>query len=150
MFGYVAPVLSVLNDEQRLRYRSLYCGVCHALKERHGQSGRLSLSNDMTFLAMLLSSLYEPETVQKDSRCGIHPLKKHSFCSSSMIDYAADMNALLFFWKCEDQRMDDAGDQRTDEDPSRSKHGLLKGQFKTALRKKHNKVSVLPDFFQVQ
>ena len=59
MFGYVAPVLSVLNDEQRLRYRSLYCGVCHALKERHGQSGRLSLSNDMTFLAMLLSSLYE-------------------------------------------------------------------------------------------
>ena len=24
-----------------------------------------------------------------------------------MIDYAADMNALLFFWKCEDQRMDD-------------------------------------------
>lgn len=107
MFGYVAPVLSVLNDEQRLRYRSLYCGVCHALKQRHGQSGRLSLSNDMTFLAMLLSSLYEPETVQKDSRCGIHPLKKHSFCSSSMIDYAADMNALLFFWKCEDQRMDD-------------------------------------------
>ena len=68
MFGYIAPVLSVLNDEQRLRYRSLYCGVCHALKQRHGQSGRLSLSNDMTFLAMLLSSLYEPETVQKDSR----------------------------------------------------------------------------------
>ena len=54
MFGYVAPVLSVLTDEQKQRYRSVYCGVCHALKSRHGQSGRLSLSNDMTFLALLL------------------------------------------------------------------------------------------------
>ena len=42
MFGYVAPVLSVLTDEQKQHYRSVYCGVCHALKSRHGQSGRLS------------------------------------------------------------------------------------------------------------
>ena len=87
MFGYVAPVLSVLPDEQKQRYRSVYCGVCHALKSRHGQSGRLSLSNDMTFLALLLSSLYEPETAQATARCGIHPVKKHPFCSSSMIDF---------------------------------------------------------------
>ena len=59
MFGYVAPVLSVLSDEQKQRYRSVYCGVCHALKARHGQPGRLSLSNDMTFLALLLSSLHD-------------------------------------------------------------------------------------------
>ena len=57
MFGYIAPVLSVLSEEQKRRYRSFYCGLCHALRERHGQSGRLSLSNDMTFLAVLLSSL---------------------------------------------------------------------------------------------
>ena len=107
MFGYITPVLSVLSEEQKQRYRSVYCGVCHALKERHGQIGRLSLSNDMTFLALLLSSLYEPETSLTDARCGIHPVKKHPFFASSMIDYAADMNALLFFWKCEDQRMDD-------------------------------------------
>ena len=107
MFGYVAPVLSVLTDEQKRRYRSFYCGVCHALKERHGQTGRISLSNDMTFLAMLLSSLYEPETGLTDSRCAVHPLKQHPFLSSPMIDYAADMNALLFYYKCVDQRMDD-------------------------------------------
>ena len=55
MFGYITPVLSVLSDEQKQRYRSFYCGVCHSLRERHGQAGRLSLSNDMTFLAVLLS-----------------------------------------------------------------------------------------------
>ena len=107
MFGYIAPVLSVLSEEQKQRYRSVYCGVCHALRDRHGQTGRLSLSNDMTFLALLLSSLYEPETKESRSRCGIHPLKSHPFVSSPMIDYAADMNALLFYWKCEDARMDD-------------------------------------------
>ena len=107
MFGYIAPVLSVLSNEQKRRYRSFYCGVCHALRERHGQTGRLSLSNDMTFLSMLLSSLYEPETGATDSRCGVHPLRSQTYLSSAMIDYAADMNALLFYYKCVDQRMDD-------------------------------------------
>ena len=107
MFGYIAPVLSVLSDEQKQRYRSFYCGVCHALLKRHGQARRISLSNDMTFLAMLLSSLYEPETGSSASRCSVHPVKQHAFLSSPMIDFAADMNALLFFYKCRDQRMDD-------------------------------------------
>ena len=107
MFGYIAPVLSVLNEEQKQRYRSIYCGVCQALKVRYGQAGRISLSNDMTFLAILLSSLYEPDTGHKESRCAIHPMKSHAFLSSPMIDYAADMNVLLFYDKCVDQRMDD-------------------------------------------
>ena len=107
MFGYVTPVLSVLSEEQKQRYRSFYCGLCHALRNRHGQVRRLSLSNDMTFLAMLLSSLYEPDADFTKSRCGLHPLKAHAFLSSPMIDYASDMNALLFYYKCCDQRMDD-------------------------------------------
>ena len=107
MFGYIAPVLSVLSEEQQQRYHAVYCGVCHALKDRHGQSGRISLSNDMTFLALLLSSLYEPENRQTENRCAVHPLKKHLYNVSSMIDYAADMNALLFYFKCLDQHMDD-------------------------------------------
>ena len=107
MFGYIFPVMSVLNNEQKLRYRSFYCGVCHALRDQYGQIRRLSLSNDMTFLAVLLSSLYEPETELIKSRCAVHPLKSHVYLSSQMINYAADMNTLLFYYKCVDQRMDD-------------------------------------------
>ena len=107
MFGYISPVLSELSDGQKKRYRSFYCGVCHALKNRHGRTDRISLSNDMTFLALLLSSLYEPGSFHASSRCALHPLKTHPFLSSPMIDYAADMNALLFFYKCSDQYMDD-------------------------------------------
>ena len=107
MFGYVTPDLSALNDIQKQRYRSFYCGLCHSLRDRYGHASRISLSNDMTFLALLLTSLYEPETVCKESRCAIHPVKAHEFIASPMIDYAADMNALLFYYKCMDQRMDD-------------------------------------------
>lgn len=107
MFGYIAPVFSVLDDEQKKRYRSFYCGVCHALRTRHGQVDRISLSNDMTFLAILLSSLYEPETSAGRSRCVLHPLKPHAFLSSPVIDYAADMNAFLFFHKCLDSVKDE-------------------------------------------
>lgn len=107
MFGYIVPVLSVLSEEQKQRYRAFYCGLCHALRNRHGQMRRISLSNDMTFLAILLSSLYEPDTAGTDARCALHPVKAHVYLSSPLIDYAADMNALLFFYKCRDQRMDD-------------------------------------------
>lgn len=107
MFGYIAPVLSALSEEDRKRYRAFYCGVCHSLRTRFGPAERISLSNDMTFLAILLSSLYEPETDLTPARCVIHPLKAHDYYTSSMIDYAADMNALLFYYKCTDQRMDD-------------------------------------------
>jgi hypothetical protein len=44
-----------------MRYQAYYCGLCRTLKERYGDLGRLTLSNDMTFLLILLSSLYEPE-----------------------------------------------------------------------------------------
>ena len=107
MFGYIVPVLSVLSEEQKQRYRAFYCGICHALRNRHGQLRRVSLSNDMTFLAILLNSLYEPDTAGTNARCALHPVKSHAFVSSPLIDYAADMNALLFFYKCRDQRMDD-------------------------------------------
>ena len=107
MFGYIAPDLSRLDDSRKQAYRAVYCGLCHSLKDRYGQAGRISLSNDMTFLAILLSSLYEPDTTESVSRCAVHPVKRHAVLSSKMIDYAADMNILLFYLKCLDQKMDD-------------------------------------------
>ena len=107
MFGYIAPVLNALNEEQKKRYRSVYCGVCHALARRTGSIGRITLSNDMTFLALLLSSLYDPETQALNARCGVHPLKTHDYLRNAFIDYAADMNLLLSSYKFRDQWMDD-------------------------------------------
>ena len=106
MFGYIAPSLKELSEDQRRTYRRTYCGLCHAVRKRFGSTGGLSLSNDMTFLALLLSSLYDPECRLQSSRCSVHPFRSHEFVSSSMIDYAADMNILLFYLRCRDQRQD--------------------------------------------
>jgi len=107
VFGYVAPVMSVLSEDRKEAYRAVYCGVCHALLNRWGQPARISLSNDMTFLAMLLSSLYEPASEIHESRCPLHPVKSHRYLDSPMVDYAAQMNALLFYYKCVDQVQDE-------------------------------------------
>ncbi len=106
MFGYITPALAVLDENQRARYRTAYCGLCHSLSRQSGQAGRLTLSHDMTFLSILLSSLYEPDSCVRTSRCALHPLKAQSWETSGMSDYAAAMNLLLFWYKCEDECRD--------------------------------------------
>ncbi|MBR5226262.1 MAG: hypothetical protein IKV90_11460, partial [Clostridia bacterium] len=54
------------------------------------------------FMAMLLSSLYEPETKQEMHRCALHPIKKRLMLSNEAIDYCADMSALVSFYDLRD------------------------------------------------
>ena len=49
MFGYVLVNKPELKIREFETYRSYYCGLCHALKERHGLAGRMTLNYDMTF-----------------------------------------------------------------------------------------------------
>ena len=107
MFGYIAPRLDQLNDEQKRRYRSVYCGLCQALGTLSGRSGRLLLSHDMTFLALLLGSLTEPEETEKEIRCAVHPAKKRPVLQSRAVEYAAAMNLILMDQKCADSVRDD-------------------------------------------
>ena len=65
MFGYITVNQQELKIREYDMYRSYYCGLCHMLKKRYGRIGQLLLNYDMTFTAMLLSSLYEPETEEK-------------------------------------------------------------------------------------
>ena len=64
MFGYVIANADSLTDEEKARYKAVYCGLCRSLGERHGLRGRLTLNYDMTFLILLLNSMYEPEETQ--------------------------------------------------------------------------------------
>lgn len=60
MFGYIAANQQAFSKEEKDRYRKYYCGLCHQLDMQYGSIGRASLTYDMTFLSMLLSSLYDP------------------------------------------------------------------------------------------
>ena len=107
MFGYVQADIERLSQTEKDRYKSVYCGLCHSLGKRHGLSARMGLTYDMTFLALLLSSLYEPAETSEYSRCIIHPVKEHNFAANECIDYAADMTVALVYFKCIDDWKDD-------------------------------------------
>ena len=107
MFGYITinrPELKI-KDEQC--YRSFYCGLCRALKKRHGLMGESTLSYDMTFVALLLSALYEPATEEGSTLCLIHPLERHPVVRNEFLDYAADMNLLLAYYNLLDDWQDE-------------------------------------------
>lgn len=123
MFGYII----VNKQEMKFRefdcYQSYYCGLCQNLKNRYGRSGQLTLSYDMTFVVMLLSSLYEPETDCGSCKCIAHPFEAHPTRRNRFTDYAADMNILFSYYKC----LDDWADERK-----------LSGRMEASLLKKKN------------
>lgn len=107
MFGYVIINKEGLSQEAVTRYESYYCGLCRALKAQHGNMGRTTLSYDMSFLYILLSSLYEPEEVVQRGTCLLHPSKPRPFILNEFAAYAADMNIALAYHKCKDNWQDE-------------------------------------------
>ena len=107
MFGYVIARKDTLSEQELERYRACYCGLCRALKERHGNLSRLALNYDMTFLILVLSSLYEPEERKDTARCAVHPAKPRDFWQNEWTDYAADMNVALMYHKLRDDWLDE-------------------------------------------
>ena len=107
MFGYIRVWPKELKLKEFDIYRSYYCGLCHALKKQYGRTGQILLNYDMTFLAILLSALYESSETLKKRRCALHPARPHEERSSEMTDYAADMTILLSYEKAVDDWQDD-------------------------------------------
>lgn len=107
MFGYVIINKPEMKFKDFDVYRSFYCGLCRELKKKYGISGQLSLTYDMTFLTILLSGLYEPETKEEITRCGVHPLHRQHTRRNEITEYAADMNILLTYYKCMDDWKDE-------------------------------------------
>lgn len=107
MFGYVRPNLADMSPEVQARYRAHYCGLCHAIGDRHGQAARMALTFDLAYLTIFLGSLYEPEETSGEGKCVPHPVKKHAWVRSKITDYAADMTIALTYHKLMDDWQDD-------------------------------------------
>ena len=107
MFGYLVADTGALTEEQFARYRACYCGLCRSIRERHGQQAGLSLTYDMAFLVLLLSSLYEPEERAGEGTCMPHPVRAREYWQNEITAYAADLNTALAYLKCLDDWEDD-------------------------------------------
>nr|WP_296483534.1 DUF5685 family protein [uncultured Acetatifactor sp.] len=107
MFGYIMINKAEMKFREFDVYHSYYCGICRELKRKYGACGQLSLSYDMTFLAILLTGLYEPETRSGSCKCAAHPFESHETRNNIYTEYAADMNILFSCYKCHDDWEDE-------------------------------------------
>lgn len=108
MFGYVQvrkPELKVKDYEV---YRGFYCGLCHVLKEEYGFLGQATLTYDMTFLVLLLSSVYPVPMERRKMRCAAHPGRKHLCLYNEFTEYAAHMNIILTYYHWRDDWEDES------------------------------------------
>lgn len=107
MFGYIIVNKAEMKFKEFDVYHSYYCGLCQVLKKRYGWRGQVTLSYDMTFVLMLLTALYEPETVHDTCKCVAHPFEKHEIRTNLLTEYVADMNVLFSYYKCLDDWEDE-------------------------------------------
>ncbi len=107
MFGYITCIRSKLSKEEQDRYQRIYCGLCRNLKMRYGELERMSLSYDMTFVILFLSSLYEPAEKSSSFRCAVHPLRVGKDIQNCFTEYAADMTVALAYYKALDDWKDE-------------------------------------------
>lgn len=135
MFGYIIINKGEMKFKDYDTYHAFYCGLCRTLKSRYGIKGQMTLSFDMTFLLVLLSGLYEPETKSGVTKCAAHPLEKHPYFLNACSEYVADMNIILSYYKC----LDDWHDE----------HKYSKLAYSKALQKAVNKIrDKYPDKFE--
>lgn len=109
MFGYIIVNSKLLEEEDKKIYSAAYCGLCNALEKQHKFKSKITLNYDMTFLTILLNEIYKEkyETKELETRCLLHPVKKHKYLQNELINYVSDMNVLLSYYNLIDDWNDD-------------------------------------------
>ena len=129
MFGYVRINKMDLTFREYDHYKAYYCGLCKYLKRNHTELSRLTINYDITFLIVLLSSIYQPSAQVFHEKCIVDPVKKKKHIINEVTEYAASMNILLTYYKLEDDVNDEGGIK------SRLARRAYKKSFKTAYDK---------------
>ena len=129
MFGYVRINKMDLTFREYEHYKAYYCGLCKYLKRNHTELSRMTINYDITFLIVLLSSIYQPSAQVFHEKCIVDPVKKKKHIINEITEYAASMNILLAYYKLEDDVNDEGGIK------SRLVRRAYRKSFKTAYDK---------------
>lgn len=107
MLGYITVNRDELKVKDLAVYQAFYCGVCQDIRELSGQLPRFTLTYDMTFLAILLTSLYGGASSQEKMRCILHPVSRKLCIRNRYTRYAADMCVILTYHNLMDDWLDE-------------------------------------------
>lgn len=139
MFGYVTINKMELKFKEYYSYKGYYCGLCKCLKTKYSNKSRMTLNYDMTFLILLLSSLYEPKNKVYHERCMVHPSKKQLIIQNEITEYAASINIILSYFNMLDNWQDDKDYK------SLAAMKLLTGEFKKSSAELSEKTAIIKE-----
>lgn len=89
-------------------FRAYYCGVCKSMGKNFGPLCRLGLNYDSVFLGLLLSSINKESISLERESCIANPLKKKWIVKNSKsVDFSADINIILTYYKLQDDWIDE-------------------------------------------
>ncbi len=110
MFGYIKACKSEMKIKEYETYRAVYCSLCREMGKRYGLITRLSLSYDLTFLALLSVGLSTADAEFKKGRCVCNPLKKCKFCNvGNSYRLPAAASVMMVYYKAADDCDDEKG-----------------------------------------
>ncbi len=108
MFGYVRLHKPEIKMGEYEQYQGVYCTLCRRLGKHYGPAARMTLSYDMTFLALLDMALEEADPDFCPGRCSFNPTKRCLKARNTRAtDRAAHIGTILAYYKLKDTLADE-------------------------------------------
>ncbi len=108
MFGYITPDKPELKMKEYELFRGYYCGVCKSMGRSFGPLSRLALNYEAVFLGLLMAALNKEKPDLHREVCIANPFKKKWIIKNNpYVDFAADINVILTYYKLIDNWQDE-------------------------------------------
>ncbi len=110
MFGYVRADTPYLFIKDDVLYRAMYCGLCKGIAKSCGNSARIGLSYDITFLSVILHNIAGIDVKIEKSHCLTHCIRSRQMaCVDEFTEKLGALNTILAYYKYTDDIEDGDG-----------------------------------------
>ena len=107
MFGYLRADTPYLYMKDDVLYKAMYCGLCKGISDVCGQTARMGLSYDVTFLSVIMHNILGEDVKIEKSHCLTHCIRARKMaCVDEMTRKLGALNTVLVYYKYTDDIMD--------------------------------------------
>lgn len=107
MFGYIRYDLPNLFVKDLTLYKAMYCGLCKGIAAACGQTARIGLTYDVTFLSVLLHNIAGIDVKIEHQNCFEHMVKKRPIAVvDELTRQLGALNTVLVYYKLTDDVAD--------------------------------------------
>ncbi|MBR0113178.1 MAG: hypothetical protein IJM02_05485 [Clostridia bacterium] len=107
VLGYVKACKSEMKVAEYEIYKGVYCSLCKALGRYYGPLGKMLLSYDYAFAAVIRLAVASPSCTFTRKRCPFNPLHKCYFCENKAeTDLCAHGAVITAYYKIKDNLHD--------------------------------------------